>query len=213
MQTPGLNVMGRTPDGAWSIAAALMSMIYALGDVSGAHFNPAVTVAILASGGAADLTPAKAGQYIAAQLLGGMAGALTYSGIHWGYPRGVSSLSGHRLACVRLGASAGDFHQVGPDSHRICGAHAIWAKSRQRFRPNLDTCSIALASCRGDLLSTLLHARTAGRERERDEHDDITNAPCSRAAVCCLGTTLASTTLTRPLTLNLGLPKTGGTFK
>lgn len=65
--TVGLNVMGRTPDGAWSIACALMSMIYALGDVSGAHFNPAVTVAIFASGRRRELTPAKVGFYICAQ--------------------------------------------------------------------------------------------------------------------------------------------------
>jgi len=82
--TVGLNVMGRTPDGAFSIAASLMSMIYALGDVSGAHFNPAVTVAILASGRAPDLTPAKAGQYIGAQVLGAMAAAILYSGIYNG---------------------------------------------------------------------------------------------------------------------------------
>merc|ERR1719424_1656797 len=47
--TVGLNVLGNSPAGAFSIAAALMCMIYALGDISGAHFNPAVTVAILVS--------------------------------------------------------------------------------------------------------------------------------------------------------------------
>mmetsp|Transcript_26833 Transcript_26833/g.62177 ORF Transcript_26833/g.62177 Transcript_26833/m.62177 type:complete len:342 (-) Transcript_26833:168-1193(-) len=82
--TVGLNVMGRTPDGAWSIACALMSMIYALGDVSGAHFNPAVTVAILISGRCKELTPAKAGQYMGAQVAGAMAAALTYAGIYNG---------------------------------------------------------------------------------------------------------------------------------
>ena len=44
--TVGLNVLGKSPAGAWSIAASLMCMIYALGAVSGAHFNPAVTLAI-----------------------------------------------------------------------------------------------------------------------------------------------------------------------
>merc|ERR550537_1805852 len=48
--TVAFNVYGGSKSGAWSIAAALMCMIYALGNVSGAHFNPAVTVAILLSG-------------------------------------------------------------------------------------------------------------------------------------------------------------------
>jgi len=48
--TVGLNVLGSSKAGAFSIAASLMSMIYALGNVSGAHFNPAVTLAITLSG-------------------------------------------------------------------------------------------------------------------------------------------------------------------
>lgn len=82
--TVGLNVLGKSLGGAWSIAAALTCMIYALGNVSGAHFNPAVTAAIMASGRCADLTPAKAGMYVAAQLVGGMSAAMTYSLIRHG---------------------------------------------------------------------------------------------------------------------------------
>merc|ERR1740127_305086 len=48
--TVGLNVLGGSTAPAFSIAAALMCMIFALGSVSGAHFNPAVTVAIVMSG-------------------------------------------------------------------------------------------------------------------------------------------------------------------
>merc|ERR1719272_2444657 len=64
--TVGLNVLGKSPAGAFSIAAALTSMIYALGDVSGAHFNPAVTVAVVCSK-LTDLTPKDAGYYVLAQ--------------------------------------------------------------------------------------------------------------------------------------------------
>ncbi|CAJ1346910.1 unnamed protein product, partial [Effrenium voratum] len=71
--TVGLNVLGKSKAAAFSIAAGLTSMIYALGDVSGAHFNPAVTVAILASGRCPELTPAKAGTYAGAQIAGGIA--------------------------------------------------------------------------------------------------------------------------------------------
>ena len=47
--TVGLNVLSGSAAGAFSIAGILMCMIFALGTVSGAHFNPAVTVAIMAA--------------------------------------------------------------------------------------------------------------------------------------------------------------------
>jgi aquaporin Z len=85
--TVGLNVLGNSPAGAFSIAASLMCMIYALGDVSGAHFNPAVTLAIFI----AKLQPAEArqspkemGLYMAAQIIGGIVAACTYSLIYAG---------------------------------------------------------------------------------------------------------------------------------
>jgi len=81
--TVGLNVLGGSPAGAWSIAASLMCMIYALGTVSGAHFNPAVTVAIMCSGrGKCHLKDGAA--YIPCQILGGVAAAYTYAGMHHG---------------------------------------------------------------------------------------------------------------------------------
>jgi aquaporin Z len=76
--TVGLNVLGNSPAGAFSIAAALMCMIYALGSVSGAHFNPAVTAAILASGRGL-LTTGTAAAYMCTQVLGGIAAAFTYA--------------------------------------------------------------------------------------------------------------------------------------
>merc|ERR1712228_550123 len=90
--TVGLNVLGRSPAAAFSIAASLMCMIYALGDVSGAQFNPAVTVAVLASGRDPAFTPAKAMQYIGVQLVGGISAAFTYALIYHGktFPLGPS---------------------------------------------------------------------------------------------------------------------------
>eukprot|EP00747_Dinoflagellata_sp_TGD_P126013 gnl/TRDRNA2_/TRDRNA2_174230_c4_seq6.p1 gnl/TRDRNA2_/TRDRNA2_174230_c4~~gnl/TRDRNA2_/TRDRNA2_174230_c4_seq6.p1 ORF type:complete len:456 (-),score=83.06 gnl/TRDRNA2_/TRDRNA2_174230_c4_seq6:107-1474(-) len=75
--TVGLNVLGGSPAAAFSIAAALMVMIYALGTCSGAHFNPAVTAAILLSG-RGKISPGDAAAYVAVQLVGGIAAALTY---------------------------------------------------------------------------------------------------------------------------------------
>jgi aquaporin Z len=82
--TVGLNVLGKSPAGAFSIAASLMCMIFALGDVSGAHFNPAVTLAIFCSKLCPELTPADVGMYMGTQILGGIAAAFTYAGIYHG---------------------------------------------------------------------------------------------------------------------------------
>eukprot|EP00747_Dinoflagellata_sp_TGD_P125976 gnl/TRDRNA2_/TRDRNA2_174230_c4_seq25.p1 gnl/TRDRNA2_/TRDRNA2_174230_c4~~gnl/TRDRNA2_/TRDRNA2_174230_c4_seq25.p1 ORF type:complete len:473 (-),score=98.85 gnl/TRDRNA2_/TRDRNA2_174230_c4_seq25:158-1498(-) len=74
--TVGLNVLGGSPAGAFSIAASLMCMIYALGSCSGAHFNPAVTLAIFIR---KKISIKEAGYYVVVQILGGMTGAFTYA--------------------------------------------------------------------------------------------------------------------------------------
>jgi aquaporin Z len=76
--TVGLNVIGGSKAPVFSIAASLMCMIFALGTCSGAHFNPAVTIAIVAAG--RDKCPPKdAGIYIVVQIIAGIAAACTYS--------------------------------------------------------------------------------------------------------------------------------------
>jgi aquaporin Z len=90
--TVGLNVIGRSNAPVYSIAASLMCMIYALGRVSGGHFNPAVTLAILARGG--DLIkPAQAMAYWGMQFAGGFLGAVVYTFLEWGesFPLKVGS--------------------------------------------------------------------------------------------------------------------------
>jgi glycerol uptake facilitator-like aquaporin len=54
-------------------AAALVALILAFGSVSGAHFNPVVTLADRLLGGMAN---GEAGAYVAAQVTGGCAGAI-----------------------------------------------------------------------------------------------------------------------------------------
>merc|ERR1719456_797075 len=76
--TVGLNVLSGSAAGAFSIAAALMCMIFALGTVSGAHFNPAVTTAIICSG-RGKCTPKDGAMYMGVQILGGICAAFTYS--------------------------------------------------------------------------------------------------------------------------------------
>jgi aquaporin Z len=75
--TVGLNVIGKSPAAALSIAAALMCMIFALGSCSGAHFNPAVTAAIVASG-RGKCSVRDGVLYVMVQFLGGMVAAGTY---------------------------------------------------------------------------------------------------------------------------------------
>jgi len=76
--TVGLNVLSGSAAGAFSIAASLMCMIFALGSCSGAHFNPAVTAAIVCSG--RGICSAKDGaMYVAVQILAGICAAFTYS--------------------------------------------------------------------------------------------------------------------------------------
>ena len=44
-----LAVLMASPSVAWAVAAANLSMSYAVSDVSGGHFNPAVTLAVVLS--------------------------------------------------------------------------------------------------------------------------------------------------------------------
>jgi len=95
--TVGLNVLAQSPAAAFSIAASLMCMIYALGDVSGAHFNPAVTVAILCSG-RNKIDAKEAGAYIGAQLVGGILAAFTYALMRHGDTFALSPGAGYNYA-------------------------------------------------------------------------------------------------------------------
>mmetsp|Transcript_82568 Transcript_82568/g.266300 ORF Transcript_82568/g.266300 Transcript_82568/m.266300 type:complete len:529 (-) Transcript_82568:649-2235(-) len=75
--TVGLNVLTNSVAGAFSISASLMCMIFALGTVSGAHFNPAVTVAVVASR-RGKCSPEEGAKYIVVQLVAGILAARTY---------------------------------------------------------------------------------------------------------------------------------------
>merc|ERR1719281_1951983 len=81
--TVGLNVLASSPAPVWSIAAALMCMIYALGNCSGAHFNPAVTLAIILAG-RDKCKPSEGAAYMGAQVLGGVCASYTYAAMHHG---------------------------------------------------------------------------------------------------------------------------------
>src|SRR5689334_9082298 len=71
--TIGCTVIGGGGIPPLAIGAALMVMVYAGGHVSGAHYNPAVTIAIWIRG---RCSTADVGPYIGSQVLGASAAAL-----------------------------------------------------------------------------------------------------------------------------------------
>jgi aquaporin Z len=80
--TVGLNVLAKSPAAAFSIAASLMCMIYALGDVSGGVFNPAVALAVHLHNPAALGGTGRVLKYMVAEVAGGVAAAIVYTLIH-----------------------------------------------------------------------------------------------------------------------------------
>lgn len=153
--TVGLNVLGSSPAPVWSIAASLMCMIFALGTCSGAHFNPAVTVAIAAS--RRDKIPnQEVGAYICAQLAGGLAGALTYTAMEkgnsfplapgkgygwieaWGYEMVFTFLLAFTVLCVATTKDAAAYSNVFGLCIGSCvtvGGYAIGAISGGSLNP------------------------------------------------------------------------------
>jgi aquaporin Z len=68
---------------AFSIGTAALAMAYAVGPISGAHFNPAVTCGLVAAG---RFAAGRAVPYIIAQVLGGVAAAVVFYVILQGAP-------------------------------------------------------------------------------------------------------------------------------
>jgi len=75
--TIGLNVLQNTALAPISIGSILMVMIFATGSVSGAHFNPAVTLGVLL-GGRDQIGPLDGLFYCLAQTLGALAAGGMY---------------------------------------------------------------------------------------------------------------------------------------
>jgi aquaporin Z len=70
---------------AFAVGLSVLAMAYAVGHISGGHFNPAVTLGLVA-GGRFDM--GNAVPYIIAQVLGGLAAAIVFSVILSGAPAG-----------------------------------------------------------------------------------------------------------------------------
>lgn len=75
--TIGLNVLQKTALAPISIGFILMAMVFSTGKVSGAHFNPAVTLGVtICNRGQANI--ASVCMYVVAQLLGSLGAGFTY---------------------------------------------------------------------------------------------------------------------------------------
>jgi len=83
--TVGLNIVTASPATALSAGAALMCMIYSLGDVSGGHFNPAVSLAVVCSG-RKKCSPIAGLAFAICQLLAGIFAGFLYVWFHYAGP-------------------------------------------------------------------------------------------------------------------------------
>lgn len=83
--TVGLNVLAASPVAGLPIISSIVSMSLALFNVSGARFNPAITLAFLTYGNAPDVTPIKAAKYVLAEILGGGCAGFAYVTISGGF--------------------------------------------------------------------------------------------------------------------------------
>jgi aquaporin Z len=77
--TVGLTVLDGTPLAPLAIGSSLMVMVYMGGHVSGGHYNPAVSLAVLLRGKMSSATEFVG--YVASQLAGALAAALMVYGI------------------------------------------------------------------------------------------------------------------------------------
>lgn len=111
--TVGCNVLTGSVGAALSIGAILMAMIFALGPVSGAHLNPAVTLSVLLSSnsrkdidhkGSPPMDFGTACMYVLVQLIAGMCAGWTYvtiCGTSFTLAP-IGKFSWHTAACVEV---------------------------------------------------------------------------------------------------------------
>lgn len=93
---------------AFAAGLAVLCMAFAVGNISGGHFNPAVTLGLVAAGRA---NIATAPLYILAQVLGACAAAAVMAAIMSGAPAGASPNS---FAQISNGYGESPFFTFGP---------------------------------------------------------------------------------------------------
>lgn len=84
----GIVLVAAGAGGPLAAAFIVTVLVYALGHVCGAHFNPAITLAFAATG---HFPRRRVLSYITAQLLGGIAGAAVLVALHGGAARAAAT--------------------------------------------------------------------------------------------------------------------------
>jgi len=90
MTLPGWSIALTVFINAVAVAMVLFALIEAFGSVSGSHFNPAVTLALLST---KEITPKKAAFYIGAQMLGGFLGVIVVGLMFYDYNPTILTIS------------------------------------------------------------------------------------------------------------------------
>jgi aquaporin Z len=97
MFTVGTSVLSGSALAPFAIGAALMAMVYAGGHISGGHYNPAVTMAVLVRG---RIGISEALGYFAAQVSGGLVAAALVHMCVSVEPAQPSTPSGHAMTAA-----------------------------------------------------------------------------------------------------------------
>jgi aquaporin Z len=155
--TVGLNIITESPATAWSATAALMCMVYSLGDVSGAHFNPAVTLAVCASG-RDKCSSYKSFLYICIQLIAGIWASAAYAffNIQSSSAKKVSPL-GPGEHHTLLNASIGELLFTGLLAFVVLATATVAPPPSQKSRQNfyfalcIGACVVVGGTCLGNI--------------------------------------------------------------
>lgn len=146
--TVGLNLVGNTGAKATALSAAgaLMCMIYSLGDISGAHFNPAVTLAVVLSGRDKCL-PSVGSAYALVQLLAAMFAGHIYAVFHAAGPnKAISFPLGPGKGYTSTTAGIVELFFTGVLAYTVLSTATVTAPRSQRSRQNFFF-GLAIASC------------------------------------------------------------------
>ncbi len=159
-----LSVASGSPMAPLAIGGTLMVMVYMGGHVSGAHYNPAVSLAVMMRGG---ISASEMVRYWAAQLLGGLAASFTAmhiagkrvpihpgTGVQTASALAVEVLYTFALALVVLNVATSKktegkgFYGLAIGFTVVCAAFAAGGISGGAFNPAVGT-ALTIASSDG----------------------------------------------------------------